>query len=136
MPELPEVEFAATIARRIAGGRTITSVRVLHPSQRRSLPARDAKSLVGDRILDVGCGLADVAIEMAALVQPGGHVLAVDASEEFLDVARHRALYNLGRVDEADAFSARIQARTQDALDLVEPTRLQMRGPRPCARAC
>jgi formamidopyrimidine-DNA glycosylase len=53
MPELPEVEFAATIARRIAGGRTITSVRVLHPSQRRSLPARDAKSLVGDRILDV-----------------------------------------------------------------------------------
>ena len=53
MPELPEVEYAATIARRIAGGRTITSVRVLHPSQRRSLPARDAKSLVGDRIVDV-----------------------------------------------------------------------------------
>ena len=53
MPELPEVEFAATVARRIARGRTITSVRVLHRSQRRSLPARDAKSLVGDRILDV-----------------------------------------------------------------------------------
>lgn len=53
MPELPEVEYAAAIARRIVVGRTITSVRVLHPSQRRSLPARDAKSLVGDRILDV-----------------------------------------------------------------------------------
>jgi formamidopyrimidine-DNA glycosylase len=53
MPELPEVEHAAAIARRIAVGRTITSVRVLHPSQRRSLPARDAKSLVGDRILAV-----------------------------------------------------------------------------------
>lgn len=53
MPELPEVEYAATVARRIAAGRTITSVKVLHPSQRRSLPARDAKSLIGDRILDV-----------------------------------------------------------------------------------
>ena len=53
MPELPEVEYAVTIARRIAGGRTITSVRVLHPAQRRTLTARDAKSLVGDRILDV-----------------------------------------------------------------------------------
>ena len=53
MPELPEVELAARIARRIAVGRTITSVRVLHPSQRRGLPARAAKSLVGDRIVDV-----------------------------------------------------------------------------------
>ena len=53
MPELPEVEHATAIARRIAVGRTITSVRVLHPSQRRSLPARAAKSLIGDRILDV-----------------------------------------------------------------------------------
>jgi formamidopyrimidine-DNA glycosylase len=53
MPELPEVEHATAIARRIAVGRTITSVRVLHPSQRRSLPARAAKALIGDRILDV-----------------------------------------------------------------------------------
>jgi len=53
MPELPEVEYAAAFARRIAVGRTITSVKVLHRSQRRSLPPRDAKSLIGDRILDV-----------------------------------------------------------------------------------
>jgi formamidopyrimidine-DNA glycosylase len=53
MPELPEVEYAATIARRVAVGRTITSVRVRHRSQRRSLPARDARSLVGDRVLAV-----------------------------------------------------------------------------------
>ena len=53
MPELPEVEYAAAIARRIAAGRTITSVKVLHPSQRRTLPAKDAKSLIGDRIVDV-----------------------------------------------------------------------------------
>lgn len=53
MPELPEVEQAARVARHIAAGRTITSVKVLHRSQRRSLPARHAKSLVGDRVLDV-----------------------------------------------------------------------------------
>lgn len=53
MPELPEVEYAVALARRIATGRTITSVKVVHPSQRRNLPARDAKSLIGDRILDV-----------------------------------------------------------------------------------
>ena len=53
MPELPEVEFAAAFARRVAVGRTITSVKVLHPSQRRTLPTRDAKSLIGDRIVDV-----------------------------------------------------------------------------------
>lgn len=53
MPELPEVEAAARLARQVSVGRTITSVQVRHPSQRRSLPARDAKSLVGDRIVAV-----------------------------------------------------------------------------------
>ncbi len=53
MPELPEVEHAASIARRVVVGRTITSVRVLHPAQRRNLPARDAKSLIGDRVIEV-----------------------------------------------------------------------------------
>jgi formamidopyrimidine-DNA glycosylase len=53
MPELPEVEHAAALARRIAVGRTITSVAVRHPSQRRGLPARDARSLAGDRVVAV-----------------------------------------------------------------------------------
>src|SRR5688572_6613439 len=53
MPELPEVERAAAIARGVSVGRTITSVVVRHKSQRRSLPARMARSLVGDRILAV-----------------------------------------------------------------------------------
>jgi formamidopyrimidine-DNA glycosylase len=53
MPELPEVEHAASIARAIAVGRTITSVRIRHPAQRRGLPARDARSLVGDRVVAV-----------------------------------------------------------------------------------
>jgi formamidopyrimidine-DNA glycosylase len=37
MPELPEVEFAAKRLRRALKGRTITSLRALHPSQKRSL---------------------------------------------------------------------------------------------------
>lgn len=53
MPELPEVEHAAAMARAVAVGRTITSVRIRHPAQRRGLPARDARSLVGDRVLAV-----------------------------------------------------------------------------------
>lgn len=53
MPELPEVEHAAAIARAVAAGRTITSVNVRHPSQRRGLPARHARSLVGDRVVAV-----------------------------------------------------------------------------------
>lgn len=53
MPELPEVEHAATIARAVAAGRTITSVLVRHRAQRRGLPARHARSLVGDRVVAV-----------------------------------------------------------------------------------
>jgi formamidopyrimidine-DNA glycosylase len=53
MPELPEVELAASIARRIAVGRTITSVSVHHRAQRRGLPPRQARSLEGDRVLAV-----------------------------------------------------------------------------------
>jgi formamidopyrimidine-DNA glycosylase len=53
MPELPEVEQAAIRARAIAMGRTITSVIVRHPAQRRGLPVRDARSLAGDRVLRV-----------------------------------------------------------------------------------
>ena len=53
MPELPEVERAVAIARTVAVGRTITSVTVRHRSQRRGLPAREARLLVGDRIVSV-----------------------------------------------------------------------------------
>ncbi len=54
MPELPEVEAAATVARAVAAGRVITSIEVRHAAQRRALPERDARSLVGDRVRAVG----------------------------------------------------------------------------------
>jgi signal transduction histidine kinase len=45
-----------------------------------------------------------------------------------IDVARHAALYSLGRVDESDPLYARIEMRTHDPLDLVEPASLQIRS--------
>jgi SAM-dependent methyltransferase len=45
----------------------------------------------GERLLDVGCGLGDVAITLASDVAPAGSVVAIDASESMLEVARRRA---------------------------------------------
>lgn len=53
MPELPEVEAAAALARRVAIGRVITSLRLLHPAQRRQLPAGVARSLAGEVVVAV-----------------------------------------------------------------------------------
>src|SRR5450830_296141 len=50
MPELPEVEAAAGIARRTLVGRRLDAVSTHHPSQRRTLPARDAARLVARRV--------------------------------------------------------------------------------------
>ena len=53
MPELPEVEYAAGIARQAIAGQVITAVRVLHRSQRRGLPPGAARRVVGDRVLGI-----------------------------------------------------------------------------------
>src|SRR5947209_5704550 len=45
----------------------------------------------GDRVLDVGCGVGDVALIAARIVGPTGFVLGVDRSEKALDYARGRA---------------------------------------------
>ena len=53
MPELPEVEYAARVLREAVVGRSLHNVRVLHPSQRRLLPSRDAARLRGARVESV-----------------------------------------------------------------------------------
>lgn len=53
MPELPEVEAAAALARRAVVGRAITSLRLLHPAQRRRLSARAARALGGEVVVAV-----------------------------------------------------------------------------------
>lgn len=53
MPELPEVEAALEVLRTRARGRTITRMRVLHPSLRRRLKPAQLRALVGARIARV-----------------------------------------------------------------------------------
>ena len=53
MPELPEVEAAAVIARRILVGRSLAAVTTHHASQRRALPPRVAQRLVSRRVVRV-----------------------------------------------------------------------------------
>ncbi|HEY2716242.1 MAG TPA: bifunctional demethylmenaquinone methyltransferase/2-methoxy-6-polyprenyl-1,4-benzoquinol methylase UbiE [Solirubrobacterales bacterium] len=45
----------------------------------------------GDSALDVCCGTGDLALELARLVSPGGHVVGCDFSEPMLDLAREKA---------------------------------------------
>ena len=45
-----------------------------------------------------------------------------------IDLARHAALYGLGRLEHCDPLYASLRLRTADPLDVVEPTCLQMRS--------
>jgi formamidopyrimidine-DNA glycosylase len=53
MPELPEVQAAVDDLRRLAQGRVIARVRLLHPSLRRRVSPRVLRALVGARIASV-----------------------------------------------------------------------------------
>jgi ubiquinone/menaquinone biosynthesis C-methylase UbiE len=45
----------------------------------------------GDQVLDIGCGPGDRALELDALVRPGGRATGVDLSETMVEEARGRA---------------------------------------------
>lgn len=65
----------------------------------------------GAAVLDVGCGIGEVARAYAADVGPDGRIVGIDASTAMLDVARARAL----------AESVDVVFRTGDALAIDEP---------------
>ena len=45
----------------------------------------------GDRALDVATGTGDLALELAARVEPGGEVVGIDFAEKMLELARDKA---------------------------------------------
>src|SRR3954451_5150400 len=63
----------------------------------------------GDSALDVCCGTGDLALELAGLVMPGGHVVGCDFSEPMLDLAREKA---------ADRGADGLRFEWADALEL------------------
>jgi SAM-dependent methyltransferase len=65
----------------------------------------------GDRLLDIGCGTADVTYALAADVAPGGEVVGIDASEAMIAAARRRA----------PSAPAPVRLVLGDARDLDEP---------------
>jgi predicted ATPase/signal transduction histidine kinase len=60
---------------------------------------------------------------LATIAEPGDAAL-----RRTIDVERHCALYGIGRLGETDALYEKILAQTQDPLDLVEPTSMQIRS--------
>ncbi|MBC7599825.1 MAG: AAA family ATPase [Polaromonas sp.] len=67
----------------------------------------------------------------ATLMMAGDATVAhgsVPALRRNIDAARHAAMYSLGRLDESDPLYSAMQQDMPDALDLVEPTCLQMRS--------
>jgi len=63
----------------------------------------------GDAALDVCCGTGDMALELAGLVAPAGHVVGCDFSEPMLDLAREKA---------AERSAAGVRFEWADALEL------------------
>ena len=67
----------------------------------------------GDKVLDIGCGFGETALEIAKLVGPSGEVVGIDCTDAFLDIA------NAER-DEASASNVRYEVGDAQVCDLPE----------------
>ena len=91
-----EVEFATQVRGmfdRIAGVYDLMNTAMtagLHHRWRERAADR-AELEPGDVALDACCGTGDLAFELARRVEPGGHVIGSDFSEQMLDLARGKA---------------------------------------------
>ncbi|MBI5256867.1 MAG: AAA family ATPase [Burkholderiales bacterium] len=76
------------------------------------------------RLLNIGVAERFLAAALALLQ---AHGTPADDAQRFKLMAEHqRALFSLGRLDEADALYAALVASAQDPLHLAEPTQIQM----------
>jgi len=64
----------------------------------------------GEAGLDVGCGVAYLASEVAREVEPGGHITAIDNSQQSVDASKTRI--------EREGLERLVDVRTGDAADL------------------
>lgn len=107
MPELPEVEAASRLLSRAALGKTIASVRAIHPALKRKLPAARAKRTKGKRIESVE--------------RRGKHqLLALDSGDTLVVHFRMNGDWEIGTVDdELDRFARAV-------IELSDGTRVSL----------
>ena len=107
MPELPEVERARRVLERAAVGKRLTSLRALHPSAARALPACDADSVAGATLVRVE--------------RRGKHqLLRLDDGRTLHAHFRMNGDWEVGRADEAAPAHARY------LLDFADGTRVAL----------
>jgi SAM-dependent methyltransferase len=67
----------------------------------------------GDKVLDIGCGFGETALEIARLVGPEGEVVGIDCTDAFLDIANEER-------DEAGVQNVRFELGDAQVCDLPE----------------
>jgi SAM-dependent methyltransferase len=67
----------------------------------------------GDKVLDIGCGFGETALEIAQIVGPSGEVLGIDCTDAFLDIANQER-------DEAGVNNVRFEVGDAQVCDLPE----------------
>src|SRR3954471_4258621 len=107
MPELPEVERAARALSRAALGKTIASVRAIHPSLKKKFPAARSRTVKGKRI--------------ASIERRGKHqLLHLDSGDTLVVHFRMNGDWEIGTIDdELDRFARAV-------IELTDGTRISL----------
>lgn len=107
MPELPEVERAARLLAKAALGKTIASVRAIHPALKRKLPPAQSRAVKGKRI--------------ERIERRGKHQLIhLDSGDTLVVHFRMNGDWEIG------AASAPLEPFARAVVDLVDGTRISL----------